>query len=304
MSLSSGLSSSWSSELIDRIYIPTHGRAGHNLTIACLERLENTIPITLVIDESETPMMYRAELAHHGVSLAQFDRRSIDVDTMRPSSERTLNAVVYARCYIDSLAREAGDKHYCVLDDDYSTLCQLSAIYPAESRRSNYLWREFCDAAEEFLDADRRIIAVASGQGGDVFGPKDFTYYRGLTKRKVMNTFVFATDRPALCWRGVANEDVNAYLQAALDGYLCITLGKYQTMQGVTQARVGGLTELYRAVGTAWKSWTSTAVYPAACAFTLIAGTRSQHWRIHHRIDWPHLCPKIISSRFRQPIER
>lgn len=288
---------------LDRIFIPTHGRAGNNTTLKLLRSVyHDTHPITLVIDESESPSMYHKEMrAYSCVDVIQFDRRQITVDTMRCSDDIRLDAVVYARHYIDQYAREQNLRYYAVFDDDYN---QLGARrYPLPDGHAQYVheptgWYSFIRDAIELLETDQRIAAVAASQGGDVFQAYDVMCYMSLIRRKVMNSFVFCTDRPALDWRGLANEDTNAYITEALRGRLCITLGIYQIVQRNTQQRDGGLTPLYRALGTAWKSWTSCAVYPAGVSLGLIGGKCNQRWRIHHKMDWAHLCPCIISDRW------
>ena len=94
---------------------------------------------------------------------------------------------------------------------------------------------------------NRKPVIVETGttrlknkQGGDYQGGGGWD----RPKRKAMNSFVCATDRP-FKFSGRTNEDVNAYVRLGHKGDIMLTQMKTSIIQKLTQSNEGGLTELY-----------------------------------------------------------
>ena len=137
------------------------------------------------------------------------------------------------------------------------------------------------------------IKTIALSQGGDHIGG---TPRRNRFKRKAMNSFVCATDKPIL-FRGRMNEDVNTYVALGRIGDLFFTdLGVYLG-QLPTQSNTGGISEIYRNAGTYVKAFYTVMTAPSC---TTIRSMGNVHMRLHHHINWRKAVPLIIPQQFRK----
>lgn len=112
--------------------------------------------------------------------------------------------------------------------------------------------------------------------------------------RKCMNSFICSTDRPFRFF-GRINEDVNTYATMGRRGDLFLTVMQAQVNQLSTQSNAGGMTDLYLDSGTYIKTFYSVMYCPSCVKVGKLGDPRSPHFRIHHKINWHHLAPKILS---------
>lgn len=276
--------------------ILTHGRPDRVLTYRILRQYGYTGPILLVVDdEDECGEEYRRRFPGEVVSFSKREAASLFDEGDNFEDRR---AVVYARNAVWRIAREAGYRYFIQLDDDYN-----SAYFRFNSRQEYGAWRlqpldEVFAAMIEMMKATPGLLSVCMAQGGDHIGGEAGSYAKRVTAtRKAMNTFLCDVERP-FSFPGKINEDTTAYLEHGRRGGLFLTITALQVNQGQTQRNDGGLTEIYRAVGTYVKSFYSVMRTPS-CVKVTSMGTR--HRRLHHQIDWNAAVPKIVRESHRKP---
>jgi hypothetical protein len=273
--------------------ILTHGRPDNVLTFKSLRRQGYTGPIYLVIDsEDETADQYRDKFGTDKVIV--FDKNDI-ADTFDIGDSRQDHAsVIYARNAAYKIAEDLGLDYFIELDDDYTSfMYRFPWKGKLGSKQIRYLDRIF-DAMVDLLE-DTGAMSVAMSQGGDHIGGIDGTnFYKGLT-RKVMNSFVFRTDRPVE-FVGRMNDDVNTYVTKGSRGDLFFTAMQIQLCQLATQSNEGGLTDMYIDAGTYVKSFYTVMMHPSSVKIGTMGNI---HRRYHHMISWDHTVPKIISDKYR-----
>lgn len=123
-----------------------------------------------------------------------------------------------------------------------------------------------------------------------------------------MNSFICRTDRP-FEFSGRINEDTTAYTVLQRAGLPFLTIVAAQVNQRTTQSNDGGLTDIYKAMGTYIKSFYSVMYTPSAVKVGVLKDCGSKggakvdgHARLHHSIDWNAVAPKIIQEKYRKPI--
>ena len=114
-----------------------------------------------------------------------------------------------------------------------------------------------------------------------------------------MNAFVFnlKDKRNSNVFLGSLNEDTTAYTYYGRKGLLFLSTPPIIIHQKETQTQSGGLTEIYKKLGTYVKSFYSVVATPSAVKVGVI-NCPGGGQRIHHSIRWNNCVPKIISPDF------
>lgn len=274
-------------------FILTHGRPARVLTYNTLRRFGWTRPIYLIVDdEDETVPEYRAR---YGEQVIQFSKAAIEphIDTADSLTDR--RSPLYARNASHAIANELGLDYYWQLDDDYS---DFRWRYEEDGHLVSHPVRrldDVFDALAGFLDSGN-TTCVAMSQSGDAIGGLAGWKKRPL-RRKAMNSFIIRRDRQ-FPFVGRLNDDVNTYVSHGGRGHLFWTIMQVRLHQMPTQQHDGGITELYKALGTYAKSFYTVMMAPSSVTIRTI-GPASP--RMHHFIDSEKAYPKLISDRYRKP---
>lgn len=207
------------------------------------------------------------------------------------------NSVVFARNAMWDIARSVGVKWYLELDDDYTQFIYKytnELVFTTKHPEVRNLDNLFSALLDFYRSISAHCIAIA--QGGDfIAGPKGAFGKSIWLKRKVMNTFFCCTDRP-FQWLGRMNDDVNTYLVNGNRGLIFGQIHSACMEQADTQSASGGLTELYLQRGTYVKSFYSVMFGPSYA----VVYPDTNMSRLHHRINWNHAVPKIMSEQYRK----
>jgi hypothetical protein len=275
-------------------FILTHGRAGRVETFRVLRKCGYTGRIVLIVDDQDKQLGdYKEEF---GDQVYVFSKQKAIEMTDECDNFNDRRAVVYARNICWEVARDLGIKYFFMLDDDYNDFRHKMNSKGEFIDRSGM--RNMDAVLDAMLDYYISIPAksIAMGQGGDYVGGMDGSAWR-KPKRKVMNSFICATDRPFKFF-GSTNEDVNAYATLGSRGDLFITVMKVALQQKQTQANAGGLTDIYKAFGTYVKSFYSVMCHPSSVKVYYLSG--SKYDRIHHRVTWRNTVPVILSEEYKK----
>jgi len=272
-------------------FILTHGRPENVITLPALRKAGYTGRVFLVIDNEDSKGdQYRT--CFGPANVVEFDKAAVAETFDTADIEQDRRTIVYARNACFAIARDLGLDYFLQLDDDYKDFLYRSVT------EGGALIRSFDSVVEvmlTFLD-DSGAVSVAMAQGGDYMGGA--TADKPLLKRKAMNSFFLRTDR-LLTFVGRINEDVNTYVVEGARGRLFFTVMALQLNQVQTQQSYGGMTEVYRALGTYAKSFYTVMMAPS-CVSIRSLGRNDR--RVHHFIEWDHAVPKIISEQYRKAV--
>ena len=277
------------------VFILTHGRAGKVTTYRTLKKHSYSGRIFLVVDDEDEQLgQYEANFPGEVVVFSKQDASNIFDEGDNFADRR---AVVYARNALWGIAKSLGVTHFIELDDDYGNFyyrIDENGHYGNWWARCDWLFSSLCD----YLD-QTPFATVALSQGGDHIGG-GAKVKSNRTLRKAMNAFICRTDR-RFQFPGRINEDTTAYTSLQRAGLPFLTVIAAQVNQGATQANAGGLTDIYKAVGTYVKSFYSVMYCPSAVRVGSLkdggtkGGTKTEgHARLHHSINWDACAPKII----------
>jgi hypothetical protein len=280
-------------------FILTHGRPNKVITYQTLRSHGYTGKVFIVIDdEDETGEEYKRIF---GDNVLVFSKDEVGEYTDKFDNFADRRAVVWARNACWDLAKQMGYRYFIQLDDDYHSWRHrrrgrghqnsISTAVEYHSWKIKHLDMVF-DALVRLVETTP-IKTIALSQGGD------HQQRGGMLKRfrrKAMNSFVCATDKPFL-FRGRFNDDVNTYVSLGRTGDLFFTDMQLMLAPGQTQGDTGGMAEAYRDSGTYVKSFYTVMAAPS-CTTVGVLGSR--HQRPHHRINWRKAFPLILSELFKK----
>lgn len=281
------------------VFILTHGRADNVITYDTLRRQGYTGPIYLLVDDTDKQIdLYKK---NYRDQVIVFNKKQAIEYTDSGDNLNKTNSVVYARNWNFIVAKELKISYFLQLDDDYRAFYNTfdnSRQYITSHRKLKNLDKVFL-AMTQFL-IDSQAHSVAMSQGGDFIGGPgskiSALQSKGLFSRKAMNAFFMNTNKP-FKFMGRINEDVNAYIHLGSQGYLFITVPRIRLEQVKTQANPGGLTDIYKDLGTYVKSFYSV-LYCPSCIDIRTMGVSSR--RLHHRVNWKTAVPEIVDIKFKK----
>lgn len=281
------------------VLILTHGRADNVETYKALKDCGYTGKIYFVIDdEDEQAELYKKNFGEENVITFCKSDAAKNTDTADTKPER--NVVVFARNTCHEIAKNIGLTHFVEVDDDYFWFSYRAERGRQLKQIKTHKLDDIISAMFDFLDVSG-ALAVAPAQGGDYIGGLSGTIWRNRVSRKCMNMFFCRTDRPFQFY-GRINEDTTAYTLLGQQGKLFFTVADWGLQQRITQQNAGGLTEAYLDLGTYVKSFYSV-MYSPSCVKVSALGDGSKgvrHERIHHRVDWAHCTPMILSEKHKK----
>jgi len=276
------------------IFILSHGRAENVVTVKSLEKCGYTGKYYIIVDNEDSQLQCYKDIYKDKVIVFDKLEASKHNDTCDLLPSR--NIVLHARNECHRIAKDLNLTYFLELDDDYS---EFRCRYVDETGKFCTLYvrdlDSIIDEALKFLDISN-AHTVAFAQTGDFIGGKNSNVYKHRLTRKAMNSFFCRTDKP-FDFIGRINEDTTAYVLHGSRGKLFFTIADVALDQFRTQGHKGGLTDAYLDSGTYVKSFYTVMNCPS-CVKVSTLGISYQ--RYHHRIDWEHAVPKIISSTFKK----
>ena len=281
------------------VFILSHGRPDNVKTYNALRKCGYTGKIYILVDnEDSTQKQY---IKNYGKQVIVFDKKEAAKITDAGDNSGKRNTVLFARNWNFVVAQDLGLTHFWQLDDDYSNFAWVTnnqgdyITMNTSVKRLDDILQAFCTYIDE-----SPVSCIAIAQGGDLIGGGEGTIVKKIKQgkflRKVMNSFVFKTDRP-LKFYGRMNDDVNMFTVNGSRGHLLITVPRLRIYQAATQSADGGLTDMYKESGTYVKSF-YTILYKPSCAVIAMMG--NVHKRLHHQVKWKNTVPEIISEGYKK----
>lgn len=280
------------------VFILSHGRADNVRTVDTLKRCGYTGKWYIVCDDEDFQIpKYQENFGKDNVLI--FSKANVKFDIM--DNFEGNKVIVFARNVIFDFAKNLGLTYFWELEDDYHDFMYRPIEYSEKRKKTILAYYKIVNLDAvinvflKFLDATG-ALCVAMAQTGDLLGGIYGDAKNVPIKRKVMNTLFCRTDRP-FTFIGRMNDDVNTYLSLGKIGKLFFQITNIAIQQDTTQQTKSGNTVSYLKFGTYVKSIYSVIVNPSACKVKMM---RSNHPRLHHKINWENAVPKIISSEFKK----
>jgi hypothetical protein len=273
------------------VFILTHGRPRKQETIKRLLSSGYTGEYYYVIDNEDSTADEYREL--YGDKVVQFDKSEVAKTFDEGDNFSDRRAIAYARNACYDIARSLGKKYFLELDDDYTLFRYMirdDMSFPRGEYAIKSLDKVF-DLVVDFYESTPASV-LAFAQGGDYLTSQTDLKHM----RKCMNTMFCSVDRQVE-FLARMNEDVCTYTTHGNRGILFMTIPFCSVNQIATQSNPGGITELYKAVGTYVKSFYSVMYCPSSVTVQLL---KQSHERLHHRIDWKSTVPKIVPERYKK----
>lgn len=275
------------------VFILSHGRPDNVITYDTLIKRNYTGKIYIIVDDQDKTIDKYKE--NFGDKVIVFPKLESAQTTDTYDNKKKYNVVIFARNYCHKIAKDLGLKYFLELDDDYKSFeFRFNDKLDYEHKYLYNLDRVFFSIFK-FLESTN-IKSIALSQGGDFLGGQYGGFAQHLfLKRKCMNSFFCATDRPFKFY-GRINEDVNCYVLNGARGELYFTTNHVSLNQIQTQQNSGGLTDSYLENGTYAKSFYSVIGSPSSVKINVM-GTVNK--RIHHMIKWDNAVPKILREEIK-----
>ena len=278
------------------IFIPTYKRSEKVYTYEYLRKSGWKDKIYLIVGDDDPELENYKRLYKDEVYVFSKDNVK-DFDMMDNFDGK--NCVVFARNVMWEVAKELNIDYFLVLDDDYSSF-MFRRVYTRGDKEilKGFVVKNITDciyACFNYLDKCKTLDCFALSQGGDFIGGAG-TYPQINGKRKIMNAFFFAKDRP-IKFLGRINEDLNASVYYSQRGKVFFTINDMGIEQMTTQANSGGLTDIYLDLGTFVKSFYSVIACPNCVK---ISAMGNNDLRLHHKVKWNKTAPKIINEKWRK----
>lgn len=274
------------------VFILSHGRADRVETYNTLREDGYTGKIFIVLDDADEEIPEYEKLFDDVVIFSKEDYKGkFDIGDAGGNDK----VVVYARNAMPDIAKSCGYRYYIVLDDDYSSFAYR---WPEGDKLAFQNCRSLDDLFDitfDFLDASG-ALTVCYAQGGDFIGGVENKNLRKRLLRKAMNVWFCDTEKP-FEFLGRINEDTTTYVVLGSRGKLFFTITDICVTQKMTQQNKGGLTDIYKDMGTYLKSFYSVMMMPSAVK---IASMGITHRRIHHQVNWNACVPKIINEKWKK----
>ncbi len=271
------------------IFIPTYKRPDRVYTVKALRDAKYTGQIYLIVGDDDPCVQQYIDIYGDDVIIFSKNDYIEKVDTLDNFKKK--NCVVYVRNAMFEIAKQLGLDYFLVLDDDYSGFVFRRPFGEILKTFKVKNIQGIIDESVKYLEKTEKLDCFAWCQNGDfIGGASSFDKING--KRKIMNGFVFRTDRP-IRFTGSINEDLNASVYEGQRGKCFFTINDIAIQQIITQKNKGGLTDIYLEVGTYVKSFYSVIVAPNCVK---VSAMGSNDLRLHHLVNWNLCCPKIISD--------
>lgn len=277
--------------------ILSHGRPDNVVTYETLRSHGYTGRIVVLIDNlDKTADQYKKNF---GDQVYVFDKKCAKEMSDSGNNFNDYRSTTFVRNMMFEVAKDLGIDTFIQLDDDYTRLgykfdSNFNYINngPIKTKKLDDIF----DVLADFVK-NTSVKSLCFAQGGDFMGGKEGSLANSIkTLRKGMNSFVCSTEKPFKCY-GQMNEDVNAVLVGGHVGDVFLMTNQIALSQMTTQKNPGGMSEIYLDSGTYFKTFYSVMYCPSAVKVHYL---HSSNKRIHHKISWKNVAPKILREEIKQ----
>lgn len=277
------------------VIVLCHKRPYDTTTPKTLRSCGYTGPIILLLDdEDDTIDTYRYNFSDLTIEIYSKDEMMKWIDSMDNLGDK--RCAVYARNACFDVAEKHGLRYFCQMDDDYTTIpyryIENGKLYRNNGSNLDEVFKLYL----EFMEISPNIGSVAFAEPGDFVGGIGSNLNKRQFLNKCMGSWICFVDR-RLIFKGTMNDDVNTYSMNGSRGQLFYTFNFIMIDTPATQSVKGGMTDIYEGRGTYTKTFYTVMCCPS---FVKVDMFGDKHYRIHHKFDWKHAVPKLISGRYKK----
>lgn len=276
--------------------ILTHRRPDTVLTYNTLRRCGYTGKILLILD-NEDPTLDEYKALYAPDEIYVFDKAEADRTTDNCDNKKHRKTALYARNAVFDIAQKLGFRYFIQLDDDY-TVFRYRML--KDARYGSASIKNLDNVFDLLLDfyAMSKAHSIAMTLGGDHIGGDKNTWIKDAwrVKRKCMASWICDTKNP-LKFAGHMNDDCSRYTVGGRRGELYMQFYNLMVNTVQTQSTEGGMTDVYKDIGTYVKTMYTVIQAPSCTNLRIIGHTNP---RIHHQINWPACAVKIIREEFKK----
>lgn len=267
------------------VFIFCWGRPDFDNTVQSLRRCGYTGKIYMLLDDlDETRHKYIEKYGKENCYV--FDKRAVAAKSDPMNNFGNLASTLFVSNTMFDAAKHFGLDYFAAMCDDYTNFSHKRET-ERRTRKLDEVFALFID----FLSNAKCVNCIAFAQGGDFATAK-----KPMCKRKVMNSFICATERPFV-YKGAMNDDVNMYVYNGVRGGIYFTYNRFMLHQLSTQVVKGGLSEVYKRFGTYVKSFYSVMLWPSGVKIIMMG---AKNPRIHHAVDYNATVPCIIREEYKK----
>ena len=273
------------------IFVPSYKRAKNIKTLKYFAKIGYDVKKIVIFIDNETPDVedYKEECGKYGCGLHVFSideaRQCYDF-VHRPTPSR--RAAGMARNMMHDYAIEKKIDFFVVIDDD--TNCFAVRYFGKKEKRANLKQIVNCFSSIENMMKARHIGCFGLSQSGDIYSERNLVLFR----KKIMNVTFYLHPYIHRGERGVQDDDTSQFLGIFNSGLFGGSLGDGIILHQTPSATAtGGLTELYNEAKLLNKALVCPIQYPSA---VYAEKQTSNGNRIHHRIMYKHIVPKILKN--------
>lgn len=297
------------------VLILSHGRPNNVVTVNTLKRFGYTGDWFILLDDLD-PAIDEYKQKFGDDKIIVFNKEEVMDMTDSMDNFRFHKSIVYARQACIPIVRKMGYKYFAEYEDDYDSVRwrmnpEIEYSSKMLSTHTETLDRVF-DVMLDYLIETPRLQALCMAQSGDYIGGAGSKMAVDQYRRKGMNSWLIDVDRP-FDFTGTMNDDVNAYTTLSNRGVLFLTTGFIAINQKQTQSNASGNTDMYKRFGTYAKSFYSVMGHPAGVNIAVLYNTSARKaigpktnetFRLHHRVDWRFVAPKILRPDVKKRLDR
>ena len=278
-------------------FIPSYHRAENLKTIKFLSKINYEMKDVYVFIDNEAgdENEYRRTAEEYGFNVVVFDieeaRKKFDYVHRASKSRRSAGQ---ARNMFFDYAKKHNIERYVVMDDDtqnFQFRIKGKYVKTASGETVKYIFEMVADMMER-----HKIGLFGISQTGDFYGSMSLKILRS----KVMNTTFYDTRFIYRGERGLQDDDTSQFVGVLNEGFFTGSLADGITLQQTLSATSkGGLTDLYNECKLYNKAMVTPIQFPSA----IYAERQVMNGnRLHHRIMYRYLAPKLLKSKDRSNI--
>ena len=277
------------------VIVLCHKRPGNTTTPKTLRESGYTGNIILLLDDEDNTIdLYKQNFSDLIIDTYSKDEYMKLVDAMDTFKDK--RCAVYARNACFDIAIKYNYKYFCQMDDDYTTIPYRFIVNNTLYRSNEVKLDEVFRLYLEFMSTSPQIGSVAFAEPGDFVGGVGSNLNKKLYLHKCMGSWICFVDRK-LHFKGTMNDDVNTYSLEGSRGQLFYTFNKIMIDTPATQSVKGGMTDIYLSSGTYRKTFYTVMCCPSFVKVDIFGHAQ---FRIHHKFNWKHAYPKLISSKYKK----
>ena len=273
------------------VFIVTYGRPKEQITLETLRKQGYTGDIYAIVDNTDdTVEQLKKEHYNDFKDIIVFDKEEYYKNTDTMDNFHNLKTVVYARNFCLDIAKKLNLEYFMMTDDDMKTVSfRVVKDNKLIGKKVKSLDKVF-EAMLKLLN-NKQIYCLGFGNAGSYIGGLNGKYKK---KMDIGSYNVYFLKNGDMRFRGTSDEDATFYVDNVKIGnmcYLVLDVGYDSYERGSNK---GGLSEMYKELGTYVRSFYAVIANPAVFKLYL----RKNKFEIKKSFN--SIAPKLLNERWKK----